>query len=152
MLKSSNWFLLNIVLYGFSISKIPHLTVILFKADENSSAVSWMKQHKRVSWVSSFSAIACNVSSKHFSLPGTCGDAVAHDVKVKECWGQAEAREQEKFAEVKDLSESEAVSRDEETEDKMLHIIKRMQRRRFQRVNKFQMIMKLQNFKVLSRL
>lgn len=50
------------------------------------------------------------------------------------------------FAKVIDVSESEAVSRDEETEDELLHIIKRMQRRRFQRVNKFQMIMKLSLF------
>lgn len=50
------------------------------------------------------------------------------------------------FAKVIDVSESEGVSRDEETEDKLMYIIKRMQRRRFQRVNKFQMIMKLSFF------
>lgn len=60
--------------------------------------------------------------------------------------GWEEHSEQEEFAEAIDLSESEAVSREEE--DKMLPTIEGMQRRRFQRVNKFQMIMKLQIFKV----
>lgn len=49
---------------------------------------------------------------------------------------------------LKMLHRLEAALAYEETEDKMFRIFKRMQRKRFQKVNKLKMIIKLHNFKV----